>query len=86
MPGGVKDQYMIADPAMFAIEKNKTLTLPAYAGATPLRFAQAATDKKAEQAQHASETATDNAPSPVTTGDAKRDGGTGAPAMTGGGR
>lgn len=66
MPGGVKDQYAMTDPAMFGIEKNKRLTLPAYSGATPLRFAEIATDKKAEQAQRDSETATDSAPDPIT--------------------
>ena len=71
MSGGVKDQYAMTDPAMFAIEKSKRLTLPAYAGATPLRFAEIATEKKAEQAQRASETATDTAPDPLT-GDAPR--------------
>jgi uncharacterized protein YlxW (UPF0749 family) len=66
MPGGVKDQYAMTDPSMFAIEKSKALTLPAYSGATPLRWSQIATDKKAQQAQRASETATDSAPDPVS--------------------
>ena len=66
MPGGVKDQYANTDPTMFEIKKAKSLTLPAYSGATPLRWSQIATEKKAEQAQQASETATDTAPDPVT--------------------
>lgn len=66
MSGGVKDQYAMTDPAMFEIEKSKSLTLPAYSGATPLRWSQIATDKKAEQAQRASESAADTAPDPVS--------------------
>ena len=64
MTGGLKGQY--AYPEMFSIERTKSLTLPAYSGATPLRWSQIATDKKAKQAQRASETATDNAPDPVS--------------------
>ncbi len=66
MPGGVKDQYATSDPDMIGVEKSKSLTLPAYSGATPLRWSQIATDKKAQQAQRASETATDSAPDPVS--------------------
>ena len=55
MTGGVSHQF-INDPAMFGIDKAESLTLPAYAGATPIRFAKPAGDAKAEQAQRQSET------------------------------
>jgi len=53
--GGVQAQYGLTDPSMFSIDKAKTLTLPAYAGATPVRFAKEASANKAEQAQRQSE-------------------------------
>ena len=54
MKNGVRDTF-INDPSMFSLDKVKNLTLPAFAGATPLRFAQTAPEAKAEQAQRASE-------------------------------
>jgi uncharacterized protein YlxW (UPF0749 family) len=65
MSGGVADQYKITDPSMFAMEKAKNLTLPAYAGATPLRYAQPAPEGKAQQAQRESEQSAKTAPAPV---------------------
>lgn len=56
MTNGVRDKFL-NDPSMFSVDKVKSLTLPAYAGATPIRFAQPAGDAKAEQAQRQSETA-----------------------------
>jgi uncharacterized protein YlxW (UPF0749 family) len=64
MPGGVSDQYKITDPTMITVDKVKTMTLPAYAGATPLRYAQQAPEKSAEQAQRAAEEAAKSAPAP----------------------
>ena len=55
MTGGVSHQF-VNDPSMFGIDKSASLTLPAYAGATPIRFAKPAGDAKAEQAQRQSET------------------------------
>ena len=55
MTNGVRDKFL-NDPSMFSIDKVKSITLPAYAGATPIRFAQPAGDAKAEQAQRQSET------------------------------
>ena len=55
--GGVKDAYNI-DPKMFSIDKAKTMTLPAYAGSTVVRFAMPASEAKAEQAQKQSDEAT----------------------------
>ena len=57
MTGGVSDTYKITDPSMFSIDKVKSLTLPAYAGPTPNRFAKPAPEHKAEQAQKQSEDA-----------------------------
>jgi uncharacterized protein YlxW (UPF0749 family) len=65
MPGGVADQYKITDPSMFAIERAKNLTLPAYAGAMPIRHAQPAPEAKAQQAQRESEQSAKTAPAPV---------------------
>ncbi|MDX1933568.1 MAG: DUF881 domain-containing protein [Capsulimonadales bacterium] len=65
MKGGVAEQYNILDPSMIMVEKKNGLTLPAYAGAMPLRFAQPATDAKAQQAQQASEKAGANGPVPA---------------------
>lgn len=61
MPNGIADQYKITDSSMFSIEKNDHLTLPAFAGANPLRFAKKASDATAEQAQKQSEAATKSA-------------------------
>jgi uncharacterized protein YlxW (UPF0749 family) len=65
MKGGVAEQYNILDPTMFSIEKKSNLTLPAFAGAMPLRFAQPASDSKAQQAQQASEKEGANGPVPA---------------------
>lgn len=62
MPNGLQDQYKVTDPSMFGIDKIKSMTLPAFAGAAPIRYAQPAPDAKAEAAQRQSEdaaTATD---------------------------
>lgn len=64
MPGGVSDQYKITDPTMFFIDKAKEMTLPAYSGATPIRYAQPAPEAKAEQAQRESEKSASQAPVP----------------------
>jgi uncharacterized protein YlxW (UPF0749 family) len=67
MPGGVSDQYKITDPSMITVDKVKNQTLPAYAGAMPLRYAQPAPEKSAEQAQKAAEDAAKGAPAPNDT-------------------
>ena len=54
---GVAAQFGLVDPAMFSLDKVKEQTLPAFAGANPLRFAKPAQDATAEQAQKRSETA-----------------------------
>ena len=64
MPGGVSDQYKITDPTMISIDKAREMTLPAYSGATPIRFAQPAPEAKAEQAQRESEKSASQAPVP----------------------
>lgn len=56
MKNGVRDSF-VNDPSMFSIDKIKSVTLPAYSGATPLRFAQPAADAKANEAQKKSEDA-----------------------------
>lgn len=60
MTGGVSDTYKITDPSMFSIDKVKSLTVPAYAGPTPNRFAKPAPEHKAEQAQKQSEDAAES--------------------------
>ena len=50
MTNGVRDTF-VNDPSMFSLDKQTSITLPAYAGATPLRFAQAAQDASAVEAQ-----------------------------------
>ncbi|MCX6368516.1 MAG: DUF881 domain-containing protein [Armatimonadetes bacterium] len=55
MRGGIKDHFV--DPEMITVDKAETLTLPAFSGATPLRFAKPAGDVKGEQAQRQSEEA-----------------------------
>ena len=55
MASGVQDQYKVTDPTMFSIDKNTGMTLPAFAGAQPVRFAKPAQDKSAEAAQRQSE-------------------------------
>jgi uncharacterized protein YlxW (UPF0749 family) len=67
MPGGVSDQYKITDPTMINVDKVKVMALPAYAGATPLRYAQQAPEKSAQQAQRAAEEAAKGAPAPNST-------------------
>jgi hypothetical protein len=56
MKNGVRDTF-VTDPKMFSLDKLKNVTLPAYAGATPLRFARPAPDAKADEAQRQSEAA-----------------------------
>lgn len=58
MAGGVQEAYKITDASMFSIDKTQSLTLPAYAGPTPSRWAKVASEAKAEQAQKQSEEAT----------------------------
>jgi uncharacterized protein YlxW (UPF0749 family) len=55
MRGGIKDHF--ADPEMIAVDKATNLILPAFSGATPLRFAKPAPEQKAEQAQRQAEEA-----------------------------
>jgi hypothetical protein len=55
MASGVQDQYKVTDPTMFSIDKSKGMTLPAFAGAQPVRFARPAQDQSAELAQRQSE-------------------------------
>ncbi len=52
MRGGIKDHFV--DPEMINVDKATLLTLPAFSGATPLRFAKPAPEK-AEQTQRQSE-------------------------------
>ncbi|HVK06574.1 MAG TPA: DUF881 domain-containing protein, partial [Armatimonadaceae bacterium] len=66
MPNGLRDQYSITDSSMFSVDKIKSMTLPAYAGATPLRWAEVAPEKKAAEAQRASEKATEDAVDPIS--------------------
>ena len=64
MAGGVTDQYKLTDPSMISIDKAKSLNLPAFSGASPLRYAQRASDAKAQEAQRQSEKAAEDAPVP----------------------
>jgi uncharacterized protein YlxW (UPF0749 family) len=57
MTNGVSDQYKLTDPSMFSIDKEKKMTLPACAGATPLRYATPASEQGAQKAQRDSEKA-----------------------------
>lgn len=69
---GVADQYKMTDPGMFSIEKNDKVTLPAYAGATPLRFAKPAAENEAEKAQRESQKSAGEAAAPVEPGQGTR--------------
>ncbi|GAB4465578.1 MAG: hypothetical protein OHK0029_36320 [Armatimonadaceae bacterium] len=64
MAGGVTDQYKLTDPAMITMDKKPTVTIPAFSGASPVRYAEPATDFKAEQARRASEQAAKEGPVP----------------------
>ena len=55
MRGGIKDQFI--DPAMISVDKVENLTLPAFSGATPLKYAKIAAEQKGDQAQRQSEEA-----------------------------
>ena len=55
MRGGIKDHFV--DTEMVTVDKATSLTLPAFSGATPLRFAKPAPEQKAEQAQRQAEEA-----------------------------
>lgn len=55
MSGGIQEQYKMTDPSMFSIDKETSLTLPAFAGATPLRYARPAAAGKAAQARKQSD-------------------------------
>jgi uncharacterized protein YlxW (UPF0749 family) len=67
MTNGVRDTF-VNDPSMFSLDKVKSLTLPAFAGATPLRYAKPAPDASAEQAQSKSiQSAQDSKSLPVGT-------------------
>jgi uncharacterized protein YlxW (UPF0749 family) len=75
MHNGVRDTF-VNDPSMFSMDKASSLTLPAYAGASPLRFAKEAADASAEQAQKQSLQVAKDAPElPVTSGPATGDAG-----------
>ena len=68
MKNGVRDSF-VNDPSMFSMDKVKSVTLPAYAGATPLRFSHPAGEAKADEAQRQSEDAGRSEKSlPVETG------------------
>lgn len=69
MPSGVSDQYKLTDPSMFSIDKKRGLTLPAFAGATPVRWAQPASDKGAAEAQRKSEQSVKTGEIPVESDD-----------------
>lgn len=81
MANGVQDQYKITDPSMFSMDKAKSLTLPAFAGATPLRYAQPALEGKAEEAQRQSEEAAQTEKNALEKNTAPIDGGGGAPGL-----
>jgi uncharacterized protein YlxW (UPF0749 family) len=69
MASGVQDQYKVTDPTMFSIDKSKGMTLPAFAGAQPIRFAVPAQDQSAEWAQRQSEDAASSTdPNPTVGG------------------
>jgi uncharacterized protein YlxW (UPF0749 family) len=55
MRGGITDHFV--DAGMISVDKATSLTLPAFSGATPLRFAKPAPEQNAEQAQRHSEEA-----------------------------
>lgn len=56
MRGGIKDHFI--DPEMITVNKSELLTLPAFSGATPLKYAKIAAEQKGDQAQRQSEEAT----------------------------
>lgn len=62
MAGGVTDQYKLTDASMITMDKVTNITIPAFNGATPLRYAQPASDAKAEESRRDSEKAAQNAP------------------------
>lgn len=68
MAKGVLDGFKMVDPAMVSVDKVEALTLPAYSGATRLRFAKVAPEGQADQAQKASEAATKTGDSAITSG------------------
>jgi uncharacterized protein YlxW (UPF0749 family) len=70
MASGVQDQYKVTDPTMFSIDKVKGMTLPAFAGAQPVRFAKPAQDQSAEQAQRQSEDSASSADPNASSGGA----------------
>jgi uncharacterized protein YlxW (UPF0749 family) len=57
MTKGVLDAFRDVDPTMVSIDKVKSMTLPAYAGSTTLRYAKVANEVKANEAQRQSENA-----------------------------
>lgn len=70
MTNGVSDQYKFTDPTMFSMDKKESLTLPAFAGATPLRYAKPATEIGAAKAQRNSENTAATGTSPAENGPA----------------
>jgi len=65
MAKGVLDGFKMVDPAMVQVDRMENMTLPAYAGATRLRFAKVATESKADEAQRKSEQAAQGADSAI---------------------
>jgi uncharacterized protein YlxW (UPF0749 family) len=55
--GGIADQFNMVATDMFTLEKADMLTVPAFSGVTPLRFANPASESKADAAQRQSERA-----------------------------
>ncbi|MGC4045387.1 MAG: DUF881 domain-containing protein [Armatimonas sp.] len=53
--GGARDTIAEKDPTMFSVDKFDSLTLPAFAGAAPIRFSHTATEGKADAALNKSE-------------------------------
>lgn len=68
MPDGARDQFRMVDPDMFSIDKGESLLVPAYSGATPLRYARPAPEAKAETAQRMSEAATNAGDAAISDG------------------
>ncbi len=53
--GGARDTISEKDPTMFSVDKFNSLTLPAFAGAAPIRFSTSASEGKADAALNKSE-------------------------------
>jgi uncharacterized protein YlxW (UPF0749 family) len=53
--GGARDTISEKDPQMFSVDKADALTLPAFAGAAPVRYSKSAPEGKADAALNSSE-------------------------------